>query len=71
MTRLTKHLPATRLSESKSGFFSYILKIVFHDIPDDTIVVSDRSIDHLHKISITETLRTLKKIVSFDVIIEK
>ena len=69
--RLVKHIPATRIRESKSGFFSYILKIVFHDIPDDAIVVSDRSIDHKHKISITETLKTLKKIVPFDVIIEK
>jgi hypothetical protein len=69
--RLTKHLPATRIRESKSGYFSYILKIVFHDIPNDTIVVSDRSIDHDHKISITDTLKTLKKIVSFEVIIEQ
>jgi len=68
--RLTKHLPATRIRESKSGYFSYILRIIFHDIPDDTIVVSDRSIDHNHKISITETLKTLKKIVPFDVVID-
>ena len=69
--RLTKHLPATRIRESKSGYFSYILKIVFHDIPDDTLVVSDRSIDHDHKISITDTLKTLKKIVPFEVVIEQ
>jgi hypothetical protein len=68
--RLTKHIPATRIRESKSGYFSFILKIVFHDIPDDTIVVSDRSIDHDHKISITDTLKTLKKIVPFNVIID-
>ena len=68
--RLSKHLPATRIWESKSGFYSYILKIVFHDLPDDTIVVSDRSLDHNHKISITDTLKTLKKIVPFEVVIE-
>lgn len=68
--RLSKHLPATRMRESKSGYFSYILKIVFHDLPDDTIVVSDRSIDHNHKISISDTIKTLKKIVPFEVLIE-
>jgi len=69
--RLTKHIPATRIRESKSGYFSYILKIVFHDVPDDTIVVSDRSVDNNHKISITETLKTLKKIVPFEVVIDQ
>jgi hypothetical protein len=67
---LTKHLPATRIRESKSRYFSYILKIVFHDKPEESFVVSDRSVDHNQKISITETMRTLKKIVPFEVKIE-
>ena len=68
--RLIRHIPATRIKESKSGYFSYILKITFHDLSDESIVVSDRSIDHNRKLSIKDTMKTLKKIVPFDVIIE-
>ncbi len=68
--KLTKHIPATRVRESKSGYFSYILKIVFHSHAEESIVVSDRSVDHNQKISIKETMKTLKKIVPFNVIIE-
>lgn len=68
--RLVRHIPATRIRESKSRYFSYILKIVFHNKPEESLVVSDRSIDLNQKISITETMKTLKKIVPFDVIIE-
>jgi len=69
--RLTKHIPATRVRESKSGYYSYILRISFFNSPDESFVLSDRSIDHDHKISIIDTMKTLKKIVPFDVIIEK
>lgn len=68
--RITRHIPATRVRESKSGYFSYILKIIFHDSANESIVVSDRSVDHNQKISIIDTMKTLKKIVPFDVIIE-
>jgi hypothetical protein len=68
--RLTKHIPATRISESKSRYFSYILRIIFHNNPDETLVVSDRSVDHNHKISIADTLKTLKKMVPFEVKLE-
>jgi hypothetical protein len=64
---LSKHLPATRLKESKSGYFSYILKIVFTDGREESLIVSDRSVDHNNKLSIAETVKTLKKIVHFDV----
>lgn len=68
--KLIRHIPATRVRESKSGYFSYILKIIFHDSSNESIVVSDRSVDHNQKISIIDTMKTLKKIVPFDVIIE-
>jgi hypothetical protein len=68
--KLTRHIPSTRIKESKTGYFSYILKIVFHDRPEESLVISDRSVDHNQKISIAETMKTLKKIVPFDVIIE-
>jgi hypothetical protein len=68
--RLIKHIPATRLKESKSRYFSYILKIVFHNKPEELLVISDRSVDHNQKISFADTMKTLKKIVPFDVILE-
>jgi hypothetical protein len=68
--RLIKHIPSTRLKESKSRYFSYILKIVFHNKPEELLVISDRSIDHNQKISLADTMKTLKKIVPFDVILE-
>jgi hypothetical protein len=68
--RLVRHIPATRVRDSKSGFFSYIIKFVFNDGHEESVVVSDRSVDHDHKISISDTMKTLKKIVPFEVIIE-
>jgi len=68
--RLIKHIPATRLKDSKSRYFSYILKIVSHNKPDELLVISDKSIDHNQKISLADTMKTLKKIVPFDVILE-
>lgn len=64
---LTKHMPATRVRESKSGYFSFILKIVMKDGHEESIVVSDRSLDHDHKLSILETMKTLKKMVPVEV----
>jgi len=64
---LIKHIPSTRLKESKSRYFSYILKIVFNDGKSESIVVSDRSVDHNQKMSLAETMKTLKKIAPFEV----
>ena len=64
---LTKHMPATRQKESKSGYFSYILKIEFADGREESLIVGDRSIDHGQKISVLDTMKTLKKIVPFNV----
>jgi len=64
---MTKHMPATRLKESKSGYFSYILKIEFNDGHEETLVVSDRSVDYNHRLSVLDTIKTLKKIVPFNV----
>lgn len=68
--KLIKHIPATRLKESKSRYFSYILKIVSLDGEEECMVVTDRSIDHNQKMSLADTMKTLKKIVPFDVVIE-
>ena len=49
-------------------------KVKLQDIqtlrPEETIVVSNRSVDLDHKISIADTVKTLKKLVPFDVITE-
>jgi hypothetical protein len=64
---LSKHIPSTRIRDSKSRYFSYILKIEFIDGHEESLVVSDRSTDHNHKLSISDTIKTLKKIVPFKV----
>ena len=68
--RLIKHLPSTSIKESKGRYFSYILRISLIDRTEESLIVSDRSIDHNHKISLADTLKTLKKIVHFDVILD-
>ncbi len=67
---LTKHIPATSLKESKNRYFSYIMKIELLDGNEESFVVSDRSIDHNRKLSVLDTLKTLKKLVSFKVSID-
>jgi hypothetical protein len=68
--RLIRHLPSTSLKESKGRYFSYILKISLIDLTQESLIVSDRSVDHNHKISFADTMKTLKKIVPFKVIID-
>ncbi|HZL76510.1 MAG TPA: hypothetical protein VFB97_02300, partial [Bacteroidales bacterium] len=64
---LTKHMPGTKMTESKSRYFSYILKIALKDGFEELMVVSDRSIDHDHKLSIADTMKTLKRIAPIKV----
>ncbi len=61
---LQKHIPASLISESKSGFYTYILSIKFKDSHKDSIIVSDRPLDKMQNISITDTLKALKRIVT-------
>jgi hypothetical protein len=67
---LIKHMPGTKISESKNRYYSYILKIKLIDGSEESIVVSDRSEDRDHKLSIADTMKTLKKIVPFEVKLE-
>lgn len=62
-----EHIPATSMKDTKGGYFSYILKIIFNDKHTESIVVSDKSIDPRPKLSILETLKTLKKMVGFEI----
>jgi hypothetical protein len=61
---LQKHIPASLVSESKSGFYTYILSIKFKDSHKDSIIVSDRPLDKMQNISITDTIKALKRIVT-------
>jgi len=67
---LQKHIPALSAAESKSGFSTYILSIYFKDSHKENLVVSDRPIGKLQDLSITDTLKTLKKIISAEVILK-
>jgi hypothetical protein len=68
--QLIKHIPATRIKESRSRYFSYIFKITLRNKSEESLVVSDRSVDHNQKISLAETIKTLKKIAPFKVTLE-
>ena len=64
---IQKHIPATSEKDTKSGYFSYILKIVFKDLHSESIIVSDKSVDSRKKLSIIETMKALKRIVAFEI----
>lgn len=59
---LQKHIPALTIKESKTGFFTYILSIYFKDSRKETFIVSDRPTGTSQDLSITETIKTLKKL---------
>jgi hypothetical protein len=67
---LMRHIPALKVSDSKSGFFTYILTLDFKDDHKENLVVSDKPLEEARDLSITETLKTLKKIISSDVILK-
>ena len=67
---LQKHIPAVTITESKSGFFSYLLSITFQDLHKETIVISDLPAGKWQDLSITETIKTLKKITQTEIIIK-
>lgn len=66
---LRKHIPGFSPDDSKSGYFSYILKIVFKNLQTESIIVSDRPIDKKQDLSIVETFRTLKKLIQPEITI--
>lgn len=59
---LQKHIPALTFKESKSGFYTYILSIYFKDSHKETFIVSDRPSGTWKNLSITETIKTIKKL---------
>jgi len=67
---LTKHIPAINSAESKSGFLTYILSFNFKDAHIENLVVSDRPLEKRRDLSITETIKTLRKLTSVDIILK-
>ncbi len=66
---LRKHIPGVSPADSKSGYFSFILKIAFKNNMTESLVVSDRPVEMKQDLSIVETLRTLKKIIQTEITI--
>ncbi len=60
---LERHIPSVTAKDSKSGYFSYILRIIFNNSSTESLVVSDKPIDRRQNLSIVETMKTLKKII--------
>ena len=60
---LQKHIPALIISGSKSGFYTYIISIKFKDSHKDRIIVSDRPLNTMQNLSITDTIKALKRII--------
>jgi hypothetical protein len=64
---LQKHIPSISPAESKSGYFSYILKILFINSSSESIVVSDKPSEKKMDVSIVDTMKTLKKFIEPEV----
>lgn len=64
---LEKHIPAANRGSTKSGYFSFILKIVFVNSSSESLIVSDKPVNTKQNLSILETMNTLKKIIKPEV----
>jgi hypothetical protein len=58
---LRKHIPALFISDSKSGFYTFILSIKYKDSHEDNVVVSERPLEKMENLSITDTVQALKR----------
>jgi hypothetical protein len=59
---IQRHIPALTMKESKTGYFTYILSICFKDSRKENLIVSDRPTGKWQDLSITQTIKTLKKL---------
>ena len=64
---LEKHIPAANRGSTKSGYFSFILKIVFINSSSESLIISDRPAETRQNLSILDTMNTLKKIIQPEV----
>jgi hypothetical protein len=64
---LKKHFPNVWFKDSKSGYFSHILKITFADNNTESLVLADKPLEKKPDTSISETLTTLKKFIKAEI----
>jgi hypothetical protein len=64
---LQKHIPAINRGTTRSGYFSFILKIVFSNTSTESLIISDQPTDKKVNLSILDTMNTLKKIIHTEV----
>ncbi|MFN8240275.1 MAG: hypothetical protein U0X39_05920 [Bacteroidales bacterium] len=64
---LNRHIPAINAAETKSGYSTHILTIVFNDSSREIMVISDRPVGKYNALGITDTLGTLKKIITTEI----
>lgn len=66
---LQKHIPSVNAGGGKTGYFSYILTIMFLDSSSESLIISERPVDTRQNLSIENTMKTLKKIIEPQIII--
>lgn len=66
-----EHFKALTAFQSNTGSVTYIIRIIKKDLQEDQFVVSDKSVDFGEKLSIINTLNTIKKIANIEVKINK
>jgi hypothetical protein len=59
---IERHLRDLSVGSSKTGSLTHIIKIVHKDLSEENFIISDRSMDFGQKISVYDTLKTLKNI---------
>ena len=64
---LKKHIPAISIAESKSGYFSYVLTLLYNDTSRENLIVSDRPVEKNVDLSIVETVKTIHKITAVEI----
>jgi hypothetical protein len=60
---LQKHIPSVNAGGGKTGYFSYILTIIFINSSSESLIISERPADTRQNLSIENTMKTLKKIL--------
>jgi len=67
---LLKHLPTIDIGGTLYDNFTYILNIIFYNSQSVSLIVSNVPIDKRLNISIVDTMKTLKKFIEPEIIIE-
>jgi hypothetical protein len=67
---IERYLRDLSVNAGRAGSTSYILKITRHDRTEENFVISDKSMDFSQKISIHDTLRTLRNTAGLNYVIK-